>query len=252
MVNKAQVSLFFIFGVIIVIAVAFINYLSSIQPESEVATQAEKAVSGDRISMEAVKANIDHCVESTTKRALIYTGTHGGYYKVPEPKITEWEDDTPLYVYLNQNTILSLVTMESQISDYIKEQLPECVVGLEFEGTQLTGSINSVTTTIGKDKVIVRVDYPITIERAGTTLQISDFRVEIPSRLDMVYGVALEIVKEQLANQGALCVDCLVGLAENNNLDIDVDLEGKNLIFIIVDNTTLQDIGPFVLSFATE
>ncbi|MBI2654011.1 hypothetical protein HYX02_04325 [Candidatus Woesearchaeota archaeon] len=253
MVNKAQVSLFFIFGVIILIAVGFINYLSSEKAKSGAIKETEIAVTSSELSLKAqIQSNVDFCVEGIIKEALSYTGLHGGYYNIPEPKIVNDLDEMPMYAYLNQNTTPSITIIESQISDYIKETLPDCVDGLDFENTKLKGEINSVTTTIGKDNVFVRVNYPLTLERTGTSIQVSDFGAEIPLRIDAIYGIALELTKNQLDNEGTLCVDCVIDLAEKNNLGIDVDLEERNLIFTIFDNAVTIDGNPYVFSFATE
>ena len=187
-----------------------------------------------------------------SKKALRYAGLRGGYYNVPDPKITDDAQDMPMYTYLSQNTSPSLLTIEAQISEYIKEQLPICINSLEFENTQLTGQLNWVKSAIVKDKVIVRANYPLSLQRADLTLIASDFSSEIPLRLDAIYGIALEIAESQLKNKGTLCVDCIAELAEKNNFDIDVDLEEKNLVFTIFDNAVTIDGDSYVFSFATD
>lgn len=253
MVNKAQVSLFFIFGVIIVIAVAFINYLSSVKQVAEASKETEISVSSPELALKSqIQSNVNFCVKGMAQKALVYIGLHGGYYYVPEPKIANDLDEMPIYVYLNQNTSPSIQTIEAQISDYIKEQLPICVDSLEFENDRLEGQINWIKTTIGKDKIIVRAHYPLSLQRRDLILTTSDFSAEIPLRLESIYNVALEIAESQLKNKGTLCADCIVELAEKNNLDIDVDLEERNLVFTIFDNAVTIEGNPYVFSFATD
>lgn len=250
--NKSQLSMFFILGIILLVAAGFLIYASSSKIRSDV--EREKQISTIEIpsSLLPIKLNIDSCVQETAKAAVTYIGLYGGYYNVPEPKVTYFYDDVPYYAYQGQNKMPSISVVEAQISDYIMDLLPECVKALNIEDIKIEGKINFVNASIGKDSVSFYVNYPISLIKGDSKTDISEFRTKVPVRLNAIYQIALNITQEKIINQGALCVDCLVDLSSLNNVFIDVlSYQNDTLIFTIFDNVTTIDKDDYIFSFAT-
>ena len=251
--KKSQVSLFIIFGGIILIAVIFLSYISSDIIKADVKSEVDYITTITPSSLQPIVLSIYSCTEQIAKDAVVYVGLHGGYYNVPEPKVTYFWDDYAYYLYEGKNTMPSKKIIEEQISNYIIEQLPECIDGLSgFQGVTIEGKIESVYSSIGKDKVLVNVNYPINIYKSDSRTQIPELRAEVPVRLDTIYEIASNITKEKIANN-AVCVDCLIDLASMNNVFIDI-LAYKNdtLIFTIFDNTSKIDEVDYIFSFSTK
>jgi hypothetical protein len=251
--NKSQLSLFFVLGIILLVAAGFIIFVSSDKVKTDIETEQEKVTTIEiPSSLLPIKLNIDSCVEETAKAAVTYIGLYGGYYNVPEPKVTYFFDDVPYYVYQGENKMPSLSVIEAQISDYMTDILPECVNALNIEGIKIEGNINFVNASIGKDSVLFYVNYPISLIKGDSTTVVSEFRTKVPVRLDTIYQIASNITQEKIINQGDLCVDCLVDEASSNNIFIDVlSYENNTLIFTIFDNVTTIDEDDYIFSFAT-
>ena len=113
MVNKkTQITLFFLIGLVILIAISFVSYVSSNKTKAEAKKESEIInIAEMPSSLLPVKLNLDFCVTETAKQAVIYTGLYGGYYKVPEPKLAYFFDDVPFYVYKLKNTMPSRSTV---------------------------------------------------------------------------------------------------------------------------------------------
>lgn len=253
MVNKkTQVTLFLILGLVVLIAISFVSYLSADESKTDIRKEAEITTSsGMPSSLLPLKSNIDSCVDETGKKAVIYTGLYGGYHKVPEPKLVYFYDDVPYYEYRNTNLVPAIKTIEAQISDYVMEQLPDCVSNLkDFQGARVEGSIESVSSTIGSDAVLIHIDYPISVYLGDAKDQFLQFRTEVPVRLDIIYNIASEIVDGKIRNNGALCADCLIDLAYENNVFIDIVSHEDSMILTIFDNVTQIDESDYIFSFA--
>ena len=251
--NKSQLSLFFVLGIILLVAAGFVIFVSSNKVKSDIETEQEKVTTIEiPSSLLPIKLNIDSCVEETAKQAVTYIGLYGGYYNVPEPKVVYFFDDVPYYAYKGENRMPSLSVIEAEISNYIIDILPECINGLNIENVKIEGEIDFVDTSIGKDGVSIYINYPISIVKGDSTTVVSEFRTKVPVRLDTIYQIASNITQEKIINQGALCVDCLVDEASLNNVFIDVlSYENDTLIFTIFDNTTTIDEDDYIFSFAT-
>ncbi len=253
MVNKkTQVTLFFILGLVVLIAISFMSYLSADKTKTDIKKEAELTVSsGLPSSLLPLKSNIDFCVDEIGKRAVVYTGLYGGYYNVPRPKLVYFHDGIPYYAFGNANYMPTRKAVEAQISDYVIEQLPDCINNLrDFQGAKVEGTIESVNSTIGKDAVFVYIGYPINVNNADAKAQFLKFRTEVPVRLDTLYTIASEIVEGKIRNNGALCADCLVDLASENNVFIDIVSHEDSIILTIFDNVTQIDENDYIFSFA--
>ncbi|MBI2559100.1 hypothetical protein HYW20_07300 [Candidatus Woesearchaeota archaeon] len=250
--KKTQVTLFLVLGLVVLIAISFMSYLSADKTKTDIKKEAEITTSsGLPSSLLPLKSNIDFCVDEIGKRAIVYTGLYGGYYKVPEPKLVYFYDGVPYYVFRSANYMPTRETVESQISDYVMEQLPACVNNLQdFQGANVEGAIESVSSTIGKDAVFIHIDYPINIYKGDAKAQFLKFRTEVPVRLDTIYDIASEIVEGKIKNNGALCADCLIDLASENNVFIDVVSHEDSMILTIFDNVTKIDENDYIFSFA--
>ncbi|MBI2101706.1 hypothetical protein HYT53_03760 [Candidatus Woesearchaeota archaeon] len=252
--KKTQVALFLIFGLVLVIAASFISYvaINKTRAEAEAASEIVNVADAPS-SLLPAKLNIDFCVSETAKDSVVYTGLYGGYYKVPEPKLTYFYDEVPYYAYQSRNTMPSRSSVEMQISGYVAEQLPQCIEGLQdFQGARIEGGAISVKSTIGTESVLVDINYPITISKEGAETQIPYFRAEVPVRLNTIYILASNITEGKIRDNGALCIDCLIDLASENNVFIDVVSEKDSMIFTIFDNATKVDGDDYIFSFAME
>ena len=250
--KNAQLSIFLIFIIVIVIAIGFLMYINSIKTkefEKEVA-QIKKTP----FSLDAVRLNIDSCIKNTAEDAVIYVGLFGGYYNVSEPKIDYLGDEVPYYVYEGNLKAPTISAIETQISDYLANQLPDCIYGLNntFNYLQIEGKLNSVNVSIEYGNVFFDIDLPIWIGKGDSKTKISKFATRVPARLKTVYETALNISLKRIENKDSVCIDCLIELASENDVFIEVyPYEENSLIFTVFDNVTKVDGDDYIFTFAT-
>src|SRR3989338_1457167 len=60
------------------------------------------------------------------------------------------------------------------------------------------------------EKIILNVNYPLTIIREEEKSRIANFENEIPVRLGKIYNASSFIVSEHLKNTGEICMSCLL------------------------------------------
>ena len=228
MVRQSQISMFFLFGAVIVIAAALLIYLRQ-------DTTRANYISTDTYLISLIR----NCLQETAKDSVDYINLHGGYYIVPDPKTVYLSDDVPFYNYNGKNSAPSIAVIENEISAYVKGKMPDCVNGLSgIRGIEAEGDIKSVNSVMGDESIKIEANYPIKITSGDSTRTISEFNAQVNSRIKKIYGVAGQIAAQKIAD-GSLCADCLTGMAEANNLRIDVVLSGKDgYVLSIFDNAT--------------
>ena len=90
------------------------------------------------------------------------------------------------------------------------------------------------------EKIILNVNYPLTIIREEEKSRIANFESEIPVRLGRIYNASSFIVNEHLKRE--ICMSCLLELQERENLSImsqDSSEESNTIIYNLFDETYL-------------
>ncbi|MFH1064575.1 MAG: hypothetical protein V1729_05820 [Candidatus Woesearchaeota archaeon] len=173
--RKAQITIFIILGVIMIISVGIYSYLRStgvgpldiLQPKSP-----------------PVIAFIDACLESTATEAVRTMGNQGGYIEIPPavrynptrhlslvPGIGgEYSPKIPYWYYEGKTEIPSLKYMEMETEKYIDERLGDCLNNFtnlkeEFIITENSGIKSTVLFT--EKETVIGLKYSIDIQTRG-------------------------------------------------------------------------------------
>ena len=196
--RKSQITVFIIICILILLGTAFLLYFRTIIfPGTEIVSE----------DIMPVKNYIDSCLSKVSEDAIVKLGIQGGYIKIPdEMKLSEsyiefLPNSNILIPYWNSNGISyvpSIETMQQQISDYIQENIQDCI-NLEifqndYEIEQSNDTI--ITTVIAQEDVDITMAHQMTVRSTSTDEQskISKFTVTVPARLRKVYDLAKQIM----------------------------------------------------------
>jgi len=247
MLNKnAQLTIFIIIAILIIaVIVLFFAFRSGIQREKP--TSPEIA---------PIKNFVEECIYNVGEDALYFIGLHGGYY-VPNKFSTSL--GIPYYIKDNKTLMPAKENIELEISKYVDEALLLCAGNFsEFNNFQIAQGKPKTSAKIFDERVILNVNYPLTIIREEEKSRISKFENEIPIRLGRIYNASNFIVNEHL--KGEICMSCLLELREKENLSImsqDSPEESSTIIYNIFDENYLfegeiPEIEKYLFRFAVE
>ena len=248
--KRGQVTIFMIIGILILIIIGSFFLTRSYLEEKRIETEAE--IIQQEIKMSApVKQYIESCLDSTSKKALLFVGKQGGYYELP------LQSDTfflmPYYFYDNKSHLISKKELEMQISNYINHELFFCVknfVFFEEHGYDIKQEDVSTSTIITKNKVTLDLNFPVTLAKGDSVQNIFKFTTSINSRLGTVYEVITELLKEQENDPSSICVSCgaILGIKHDVRVEMSFIEEGE-IMFTIIDENFLIDQEPYVYNF---
>lgn len=198
--KKGQITVFVIIGIVIVALIvllyAFRKDISV--PFVQVNLQDE---------MQQVRSDIETCLKSSSEGHVERIALQGGYLS-PPPGSFRLFNDTPIsYLCYNQagkptctNRMLTLDSMQKELNNAIEDTLPECMELDVSGGVQLQEpSSYKVKTDIQPSKVVVTLDYPITLtnKKTGDELTEKEFSTVINAPLGDLYDVAMDIVDSE-------------------------------------------------------
>jgi hypothetical protein len=198
--SKAQITPFIIVGIIIIIASAFfLYYRNFIIPEAEYVPE----------DIKPVKSYIGSCLDDTAEDAITLLGMQSGYIEIPDEirlnrAYVQFLTRSPFLIpYWNQNGVSyipTLETMQIQISNYIEQNIRDCVDLTLFERDLFIEDNKEieVETIIGNKDVDISMNYELIItDKNGDQTKISTYQQTMPVKLKQAYELGQKIMQAE-------------------------------------------------------
>ena len=191
---------------------------------------------------------VQDCIEQESVETIYQVAQNGGYFFPPN---LSTESGVPIYYENGQNHIPSKEQIENEISFYINQKLFFCTRNfIDFPEMNINQSEIKTQTIIQDEKVLLSVDYPITIIKDSDKTLLKDFSYEIPVRMGIVYNSVEEFMQTQTESEG-ICLSCVLEISERNDLYVDMmDYDEQTVIFIFRDENSKIKNETFVWIFA--
>jgi hypothetical protein len=201
--KRAQVTIFIIIGVIILISAVLVGYL--------VYRQTAKPIEEAIIVPEDVKPVhefITNCLYQTSRRGVSLLGQQGGFIYVPAIikntyEASIWLDPkgnflVPFWYFEGEDRTPTLNFMEKEVQRYVYERLDDCIGDFEafekqYDIVEKEDKLPSVT--IAEEEVIVRMKWPLQLKAFDRTTGFEDYVVRLPVKLKQAHEVASKVMK---------------------------------------------------------
>jgi hypothetical protein len=274
--KSGQVSVFIIIGIIVVFVFAGILFLTQRTTQDSLQTQQTRLISLTPTVFAPIQIYTENCLEQVGIRGLKIIGEQGGYID-PEligefSLINPTEHDglfleplqIPYWHYNAQSNDASVISfaslqpklhddgdnselsIEAQLSRYVREQIQSCLQDYQiFESQGFTieqAEIDTVNIQITPNFVSFSLEMPLEMEQGDSEGSIENFVVQIPLELERYYTLAQNITQTEqndnfLENIGLNLVQIYSGLDQNRLPPTTATTFDKNtLIFWQVKN----------------
>ncbi len=212
--KKAQVTLFIILGIVLLIILAIAIYFATqiiIKPKAPTTEHA-------------IKIYVQDCIKETAVTALKKIGDNGGYIDIENPyrdfniKTEPTEGDAlviselGLYpipywwymkttnkcnnCYLTTDNMPLIPEIEEQINEHVLKNVGKCLKNLStFSQYEITTGEMDVITNIAKDSILITAEYPVEFSRGEIKTKITEFETEIRISFKKIYDLAKEIIE---------------------------------------------------------
>ncbi|MEK6817618.1 MAG: hypothetical protein AABX80_02345 [Nanoarchaeota archaeon] len=242
-IKKGQITIFIIIAILIIaVVVLFFTFKGSLQ------------IPGKPVSPETAEIQnfVQECLDETSELAIFDIAERGGY-EDPSKVSSTIVFNTPYYIKNNKNLMPSKEKIQEEISKSLEKQMYSCVNNFAlFPEYEITKGKMEIKTTIDSEKVLVEMDYPLTIKKGESSSKLKKFNSEVPIRLGIIYDAVAEFVVENMEVEG-LCLDCLVSAFGEKNLKSTATPYGEDTYMIVIEDP-LSEINKkkFLYIFANE
>ncbi len=226
--RKAQVTLFIVLGIILLLSTAILVY--TLQGRiSEPQLTLPQTVRG---ALNAVHA----CQDGVIATAIRLQALQGGAL-APRPSATAM----PLAIGLAITDGTILLPRRTDMEDDLAENLPLHLAGCaedlledaQRDGVSLENAPAIINASIGDDEILLQLDQPITLAWSGGSVRDRPRAIRIPSPLGALRDTAEEIVLRALAEPDLIDTDFLFSMPYDAAV---IGLYGSAAIIAITDS----------------
>ncbi len=147
----------------------------------------------------AIKAYITDSIETRIINNILLVSNQGGYGLVPDEHFLTPFYQVGFWVNGNETFYPSLTEIEGNIN-YLNYLLGDIDLNTVFPGYNITTGALHTNTTILPEKVIVSIDWPITIRKGNSVQTLDKFDYTYNIRLGRLYNEAAQVA-EAVANR---------------------------------------------------
>jgi len=199
--GKAQVTVFIILGLVIILAVGIVLF---VQKKSVPQTQVVPS------DVQPINDYVTGCIDQIGRDGISILGLQGGYITLPQviernPNAHLRQDSqgivkTPFWYYEGEDRTPPLENMERELASYVKTNLPDCISNFEAFSPQITvrqkGDLIPIVI-IGDKQIIVTLKWPLEVDKAGQVTPIQGFTKVFPVRLKEMWELADKTMKAE-------------------------------------------------------
>ncbi|MDP2673211.1 MAG: hypothetical protein Q8O84_05345 [Nanoarchaeota archaeon] len=241
--KRGQITIFIIIAILILaIVVLFFTLRGNLN------------LPGKPVSPETAEIQnfVQECLDESSESAVFDIAEKGGY-EDPLKVSSTIVFNTPYYLKNNKNLMPSKEKIQDEISKHILKQIEFCIDDFAlFPEYEITKGEMSIETKIEQERVLIEINYPLTIIKDDSKSKIEDFSSEVPVRFGIVYDSILDFIIQSINSKG-VCINCLLDISSKNNLKSEFsNYDNKTTIFIINDPQSKLNDKEFVYVFANE
>src|SRR3989344_6383206 len=224
--TKAQVSIYIIIGLIIlIIAILAFSFR----------TQIKEVFSPE---IKPVTFFVEDCLQSNAEAGIALAGLQGGYIKLPDKLLLEQGYippppsplTIPYYWYKGNSYIPSKEDIESQLKDFINERVDECIDFSQFQNQFVIEQLGEpeLDVRVNLEDVNVELYYSVLIKSADSETKVDKFAKRIPTKLGKMHEFAVSIMN--YINENVFLEDLTMDVISAASGDeISMPLEGFKL-----------------------
>ncbi|MEM2956034.1 MAG: hypothetical protein QW041_00440 [Candidatus Pacearchaeota archaeon] len=259
MFKRGQITLFVIIAILLVGAVAiFLLFQQGIIKPSVSPEEAEKIVASE---VQPVKDLMIRCVKESYFDALKKIGMQGGYCSPVPVKHNQIGNYSVPYLveksgerYINNILLLEGdgITIEKEIEKCTDMQkIMKCINNFKsFKDVDVKASRDiRINTKFFNGKIILTINYPLTISRGSAKTTIEEMKLEIKSGLQNVYNAVIEITNSEIKNH-----DFNINEFARKNLFVSIERQGalEGIYYYLKTKPQQEDEESYEFNFIVE
>ena len=198
--KKAQVTPFIIIGLVVAAILFFVFFFFG----DRLIQQTQDTTPLDRAQLIPLTQHIENCMQVSLDKEFDSLKRNSGYLSTT-PYYTQYGGANINYLIYPENAInkmnsLSAVeaTISTQVETDIKSSCPLDKFKLNIKDDKPK---IKAQTVISENKIILTLNYPLTITKGKTSAQLTDFSISKETDFGKIYNTVSDIVETELSGE---------------------------------------------------
>ncbi len=245
MEKKAQITLFLILGVVILLVIGgFLLLANNLKKEEAVPEIGEGAT---------LRGFVENCIQEVAIPAIYLQGVQGGYiYRREESFKRQGSDYRINYLYDEKNNVPTREQLQSELNLYVNANLRYCLGDFEaYKNMGYQVEIGAIDTDsiVGINDIFIKVNYPVTLTQQDKKEEIEEFSATIPIRLGYLNDLSREFIDAVVEDPSKIDMTML------GKFDVDVSIipySQDTIIYSFYDEKSNIRDRRYIFLFATK
>lgn len=231
--KKAQISIFVIIGIIIIIITGIVVYKINQNRLKQIQLSLP-----EREKIRPVIEYVDECIKKTIINALTKLGDQGVIY--PSVYLASKNRKISYFYFQGKNYFPDIKEINKQISQYLKENIKECTGDFSETKFAVEDSYTKIDAEsfFKEDYINISINYPMTVFFDGRKILVTDFNTKLKTNFVDIHKVSENIFLETKKNPGEINLDFINQQGFDMKL---IKIDKSTLIYEITDPTGLEN-----------
>lgn len=234
MTTRAQLSIFMLLGVIILIAIIALFMFQAVDENA--------GGEGKRADFTPYFSFLESCLEKKAAEVITELPRNGGSFEVPVPYMEDQYFRYPLYLDQGSLSYPDEERVNQELATAYRNVSAGCIPDLEEtipKGINVSHGEMTVQSTMTDTSVIFEVSYPVTLALGDEQETRESFRFGPRAELKKVHAAVSDFIIKDAGSPDGLCWTCLSDTLETYGLKADMEvLDGSIILFSFVHNET--------------
>tara|TARA_Y100000310_G_C20693057_1_gene823662 strand:+ start:1190 stop:4795 length:3606 start_codon:yes stop_codon:yes gene_type:complete len=227
MKSKAQVSIFIVLALILLLSASIVVY-SQLRKSESLSVKETTVAIPRALELSTVKAYVETCISKVTLEPILDIASLGGSFSASRDEFKLYENDLFRYLCLASpgskscvNTLLLRDAIEFELAQETAPLIKSCINVSAFQNEGFSvqeGSFDLKVDILPKD-IVFSLKYPLTFSKEDFTLTVVDYNKIMPLPLGDMYALAMEIINEEIQESFFNKDEWMV----KNNVTIEID-----------------------------
>lgn len=243
--KRAQITVFIIVGLFALIILGLLLYMKSIVTEELLVYEEEQPVT--------INSFISSCLGDVGEEGIFYLGETGGYYTPPELSANVADMVVSIYINEEEYNMPNLDTIESELNNYIENELGLCLNNFSFfteQGWEINSEEYSVVSEIIYNKIMLELNYEVSASKEDSTISLDTFTEEINLDFYSYYNIINELVNKQMEVGNYIMIGDLAYFANDYGFEFIVDsVDESHVLYNILFDNEIRPEQPYVYNY---
>lgn len=234
--KKAQMSMFIILGVVLII---IIGVLLVLMPASE---RSEIKKGFDNVYVDTL---VRECLTSETENGLFLMGYQGGYTTHPPnaETINIYVSDVAFWLKNGENMAQSNDRIQKELESYVNAAVPGCIIANNNQYQIEVQGVKSMAT-IFDENLLIDADVDILFRKGDLEKKTGEFSIINEMRLGLILNKARQVTEDLM--------DGYEVLDDSEFTVVSYKQERNRHVYAITDQDTIVNGNPYMFTFGIE